>query len=189
MSNEFKNYQDGDRGNPFASGAGQLGYEMYKKRQQRESGRHASGRSSNKTRSQVSPEMEEAFSGFLNDIGVGIGAVYAKSVFLERWISKVVNFVHPGAAVLAVLVGSIVKFSYDLYLGNAVTDALYGASVQYGIWLAVMGIFLWISYVLTRFLIGLALVLLPVLILGLVMGAMTGELSLDFSWVQSWLGK
>lgn len=36
MSDELKNYQSGDTGNPFASGAGQIGYENHKRRQQQE---------------------------------------------------------------------------------------------------------------------------------------------------------
>ena len=40
MADELKNFQDGDRGNPYASGAGQIGYEMHKQRQERESGRN-----------------------------------------------------------------------------------------------------------------------------------------------------
>ncbi len=69
MSDELKNYQSGDMGNPFASGAGQVGYENYKRRQQQERDRLRKG----------------AASGTGSSSGGGLGLIALAGIGIVWW--------------------------------------------------------------------------------------------------------
>ena len=134
MSDELKNYQSGDAGNPFAPGAGQVGYENHKRRQQQErdrlskgaanAGKRSGGSSQNYSgrdwllviSALVAFEAIMNFTGFLTSdlqrIAAFIGAVVSFILIFKYWdlIVKIV------IGLIVVAVGG--AFGYDALTGN-----------------------------------------------------------------------